>query len=52
LAASLGLTALCELTGAIEEACCDGQRDRVATLCDRLDPSMESALSHLRALQL
>jgi signal transduction histidine kinase/DNA-binding NarL/FixJ family response regulator len=51
MAGSLGLTALSELTGAIEEACYDGQPDRVATLCDRLDPSLEAALTQLRALQ-
>ena len=51
MAASLGLTALSELTGAIEEACLEGQADRVAALCDRLDPSMDAALARLRALQ-
>ncbi len=51
MAASLGLTALSELTGAIEEACLEGQADRVAALCDRLDPSIDAALARLRALQ-
>jgi CheY-like chemotaxis protein len=51
MAASLGLTALSELTGAIEEACCEGHTERVATLCDRLDPSLEAALTQLRAVQ-
>jgi len=52
LAASLGLSALSELTGAIEEACFAGKADRAAQLCDRLDPSMETAVARLRALQL
>jgi HPt (histidine-containing phosphotransfer) domain-containing protein len=51
IAASLGLTALSELTGAIEEACLEGQADRVAALCERLNPSMDAALARLRALQ-
>jgi len=51
MAASLGLTALSELTGAIEEACLEGQADRVTALCDRLDPSIDAALARLRALQ-
>ena len=52
MAGSLGLSALSELTGAIEEACFAGQADRAATLCDRLDPSMEGALASLRTLRL
>jgi signal transduction histidine kinase/HPt (histidine-containing phosphotransfer) domain-containing protein len=51
MAASLGLTALSELTGAIEEACLEGQAGRVAALCDRVGPSMHAALARLRALQ-
>jgi hypothetical protein len=51
MAASLGLTALAELTGAIEEACLEGRADRVAALCGRLEPSMDTALAGLRALQ-
>jgi signal transduction histidine kinase/DNA-binding response OmpR family regulator len=52
MAASLGLTALSELTGAIEQACLEGQADRVAALRSRLDPSIDAALARLRALQL
>jgi HPt (histidine-containing phosphotransfer) domain-containing protein len=52
MAASLGLTALSELTGTIEEACLEGGADRVAALCDRLDPSLDEALAELRALRL
>ncbi|MGH7645815.1 MAG: Hpt domain-containing protein, partial [Gemmatimonadales bacterium] len=52
MAASLGLTALSELTGTIEEACLEGQADRVAALCDRLDPSLDEALARLRALRV
>ena len=52
MTSSLGLTALSELTGAIEEACLEGQADRVAALSDRLDASMAAGLARLRALQL
>jgi signal transduction histidine kinase/CheY-like chemotaxis protein/HPt (histidine-containing phosphotransfer) domain-containing protein len=52
MAASLGLTALSELTGAIEEACLEGQAGRVGALCARLDPSLDEALTRLRALRL
>ena len=52
MTSSLGLTALSELAGAIEEACLEGQADRVAALSDRLDASMTAALARLRALQL
>ena len=51
MAASLGLTALSERTGAIEEACLAGQADRVSALCDRLDPSLDEAFARLRALR-
>jgi signal transduction histidine kinase/CheY-like chemotaxis protein/HPt (histidine-containing phosphotransfer) domain-containing protein len=51
MAGSLGLSALAELTGAIEQACFAGKAERAATLSDRLDPSMEAALTGLRALQ-
>jgi TMAO reductase system sensor TorS len=51
MAASLGLTSLAALTGAIEEACLDGQADRVAILCDRVAASMDAALDRLRALR-
>jgi signal transduction histidine kinase/CheY-like chemotaxis protein/HPt (histidine-containing phosphotransfer) domain-containing protein len=49
MAGSLGLAALGELTGTIEEACLQGEADRVAALCDDLDPSMDAALERLRA---
>ena len=52
MAGSLGLTALSELTGAIEEACLEGQTYRVAALCERLDPSIDAAFTRLRTLQL
>jgi signal transduction histidine kinase/DNA-binding NarL/FixJ family response regulator len=51
MAASLGLPAVSELTSAIEEACLEVQVERVAALCDRLDPSMDAALAQLRSLQ-
>jgi len=52
VAASLGLTALSELTGSIEEACLEGQTDGVAALCSRLRPSLDDALARLQALRL
>jgi CheY-like chemotaxis protein/HPt (histidine-containing phosphotransfer) domain-containing protein len=52
MAASLGLTALSELTGAIEQACLDGQTERVAPLCDRVDAALEEGFARLRGLRL
>jgi signal transduction histidine kinase/DNA-binding LytR/AlgR family response regulator len=52
ITASLGLTGLCELTGAIEEACLEGQTARVAALCGCLDPSLDAAITRLRALRV
>jgi signal transduction histidine kinase/DNA-binding response OmpR family regulator len=50
VAASLGLTAVSELSGAIETACLEGHTDRAAALCDRLEPALEEGLARLRAL--
>jgi hypothetical protein len=50
MAASLGLSALAELTGAIEAACVEKHTARVAALCERLDPSLDEALAGLHAL--
>ena len=50
MAANLGLTALAELSGAIEEACRAGRAAEAASLCDRLDASFEDALARLEAL--
>ena len=50
MAANLGLTALAELTGAIEEACRAGRAAEAASLCERLDASFEDALARLEAL--
>ncbi len=50
MAVNLGLTALAELTGAIEEACRRGHTAEVGSLCDRLDASFDRALATLEAL--
>ena len=50
MAASLGLTALAELTGAIEEACQTGRRADAESLCDRLDACFEESVIRLEAL--
>jgi signal transduction histidine kinase/CheY-like chemotaxis protein/HPt (histidine-containing phosphotransfer) domain-containing protein len=52
MAASLGLTALSEITGAIEAACLDGQSGRVAPLCGRVDAALDEGLARLRGLRL
>lgn len=52
MAASLGLTALAAHTGAIEAACFEGQAERVAGLCGRLDAAFDEALARLRTLRL
>jgi HPt (histidine-containing phosphotransfer) domain-containing protein len=50
MAANLGLTALAELTGAIEDACRAGSATEAASLSDRLDATFEDALARLEAL--
>jgi len=50
MAASLGLTALAELTGAIEEACRAGRRADAESLCDKLDACFEESVVRLEAL--
>ncbi len=50
MAANLGLTALAELTGAIEDACRAGSATEAASLCGRLDATFEDALARLEAL--
>jgi signal transduction histidine kinase/FixJ family two-component response regulator/HPt (histidine-containing phosphotransfer) domain-containing protein len=51
IAANLGLEALATLTGAIEEACVEGDAGRVGPLCHRLDASFDDALVRLHALR-
>ena len=50
MAANLGLTALAELTGAIEEACRAGRATEVAALCAGLDARFDDALTRIEAL--
>jgi signal transduction histidine kinase/DNA-binding response OmpR family regulator len=50
MAANLGLTALAELTGAIEEACRQGRVGEAGSLADRVQTSLEHALAELEAL--
>jgi signal transduction histidine kinase/DNA-binding response OmpR family regulator len=50
MAANLGLTALADLTGAIEEACRGGHRAEAASLCEQLDASFEDVLARIEAL--
>jgi CheY-like chemotaxis protein len=50
MAANLGLTALADLTGAIEEACRAGHRAEAASLCAQLDASFEDAVVRIEAL--
>ena len=49
MAANLGLTALADLTGAIEEACRAGHVGEVASLCGQLDASFEDVLARIEA---
>jgi HPt (histidine-containing phosphotransfer) domain-containing protein len=50
MAASLGLTALAELTGTIEDACQAGRRADAESLCDRLDACFEESVTRLESL--
>jgi len=50
MAANLGLTALAELTSAIEDACRAGRAEEAVSLCRRLDASFEGAVQRLEAL--
>jgi len=50
IASNLGLLALSELTGGIEEACIAGEAGRAAALSEHLDGRFAEALSRLRAL--
>jgi len=50
MAASLGLTALANLTGAIEDACRTGRRADAEALCDTLDTCFEESVIRLEAL--
>jgi CheY-like chemotaxis protein len=50
MAANLGLTALADLTGAIEEACRAGHRAEAVSLCEQLDASFEDVLARIEAL--
>jgi len=50
MAANLGLTALAEMTGAIEEACRAGRATEVAALCAGLDARFDDALTRIEAL--
>ena len=49
MAANLGLTALAELTAAIEESCREKRADEAGALCDRLQAGLEEALAMLDA---
>ncbi|HXJ82266.1 MAG TPA: ATP-binding protein [Candidatus Methylomirabilis sp.] len=50
MAANLGLTALAELTTAIEESCVQDRADEAGALSDRVPASLEHALAALDAL--
>ena len=50
MAANLGLTALAELTGAIEEACRQGRIGEAGSLSDRVQTGLERALAELETL--
>ena len=50
IAANLGLTALADLTGAIEDACLSGASDRVASLSAQLEACLDVALARLHVL--
>src|SRR5262249_5262681 len=50
MAANLGLTALAELAGAIEDACRGGRSGEAQSLSERLDASFEDAVTRLEAL--
>ena len=50
MAANLGLTALAELTAAIEDACRGGRAAEAASLCRQLDASFDGAVQRLEAL--
>jgi signal transduction histidine kinase/DNA-binding NarL/FixJ family response regulator len=50
IAANLGLVALADLTGLLEEACLAGDADRLSALCERIDGCLEEALARLRAM--
>jgi signal transduction histidine kinase/HPt (histidine-containing phosphotransfer) domain-containing protein/ActR/RegA family two-component response regulator len=49
MAANLGLTALADLTGAIEEACRAGHAGEAAALCEQLDATFEDVLARIEA---
>jgi HPt (histidine-containing phosphotransfer) domain-containing protein len=49
MAANLGLTALADLTGAIEEACRAGHAGEAAALCQQLDATFEDVLARIEA---
>ena len=50
IAANLGLLALAELTGAIEEACAEGHDEDVARLCQRVEAVWQESYTLLRRL--
>lgn len=50
MAANLGLTALAELTAAIEEDCRAGRAKEAAALCGRLDASFADAMARIETL--
>jgi CheY-like chemotaxis protein len=51
IAINLGLTALAELTAAIEDASLAGAPERVRALCGQMDECLAEALARLRAFQ-
>jgi HPt (histidine-containing phosphotransfer) domain-containing protein len=48
IAANLGLRALAELTGEIEEACAEGGGERTAELCERVEAVWLESYARLR----
>jgi signal transduction histidine kinase/CheY-like chemotaxis protein len=50
IAANLGLTALAQLAGAMENACVAGDTDRLISLSAQLDARLQQALPRLQAL--
>jgi signal transduction histidine kinase/DNA-binding NarL/FixJ family response regulator len=51
MSANLGLSALAELTSAIEASCHQGGTDETGPLCDRVPASLDHALAELDGLQ-
>jgi TMAO reductase system sensor TorS len=52
IAANLGLAALADLAGSIEQACLEGRIDETPPLCDRLTACLDASLVRLGELRL